>query len=119
MMQELTFAQALMLTGELDNRNRELLRLLCGAAASSLELRLKEGISPQDCGKDFVVAASLYAVAALEDAREETVLEEFKAGDLTVRSSGKAKDAASRALQKQADLLMGPYLADSFAFVGV
>ena len=43
MMQELIFAQALMLTGEPDNRTRELLRLLCGAAASSLELRLKAG----------------------------------------------------------------------------
>lgn len=119
MMQELTFAQALMLTGELDNRNRELLRLLCGAAASSLELRLKEGVSPQDCGKDFVVAASLYAVAALEDAREETVLEEFKAGDLTVRNRGADRSAASRALEKQAQMLMKPYLADSFSFVGV
>ena len=119
MMTEQVFSQALLLTGELEGKERELLRLLCGAAASSLALRLKEGINPQDCVRDFVAAASLYAVAALGEAREETVLEEFKAGDLTVRSSGKAKDAASRALQKQADLLMGPYLADSFAFVGV
>ena len=119
MMQELTFAQALMLTGELDNRNRELLRLLCGAAASSLELRLKEGISPQDCGKDFVVAASLYAVAALEDAREETVLEEFKAGDLTVKKSASSRDAASRCLEIQAQRILAPFLKDRFSFMGV
>ena len=119
MMMEQVFSQALLLTGELEGKERELLRLLCGASASSLALRLKEGITPQDCAQDFVAAASLYAVAALGEAREETVLEEFKAGDLTVRSSGKAKDAASRALQKQAQMLMEPYFADSFAFMGV
>ena len=119
MMEELAFSQALLLTGELEEKERQLLRVLCGAAASSLELRLREGLSPQDCARDFVAAASLYAVAALGEAREETVLEEFKAGDLTVRSRGKSKDAASRALQNQAQMLMKPYLADSFAFVGV
>lgn len=119
MMREQVFSQALLLTGELEGTERELLRVLCGAAASALELRLKEGITPQDCARDFTAAASLYAVAAMGEAREETVLEEFKAGDLTVRSSGKSRDAASRALQKQADMLMKPYFADCFAFVGV
>lgn len=119
MMQELTFAQALMLTGELDEKSRELLRLLCGAAVSSLELRLKEGLRPRDCGDAFVAAASLYAVAALGDSREESVLEEFKAGDLTVRNRGADRNAASRALEKQARMLMKPYLADSFSFLGV
>lgn len=119
MMQEQVFAQAMLLTGELETKEQELLRLLCGAAVSSLELRLKEGLNPEDCGQDFVAAASLYAVAALGDVREETVLEEFKAGDLTVRSRGKETDAASRALYRQAELLAKPYLADSFSFMGV
>ena len=119
MMKEQVFSQALLLTGQLEEKDRQLLQLLCAAAASALELRLKAGLSPRDCAGDFVAAASLYAVAALGEAREESVLEEFKAGDLTVRTGGKARDAASRALQKQADQLMGPCLADRFTFLGV
>ena len=119
MMKEQIFAQALLLTGELEPKQRELLRVLCGAAASSLQLRLKEGISVRDCAQDFVAAASLYAVAALGNTREDAVVEEFKAGDLTVRQSSGVQDAALQSLRKQAELLMKPYLADSFAFVGV
>ena len=119
MMKEQVFAQALLLTGPLEETQQELLRLLCGAAASSLALRLKEGLRPQDCAQDFVTAASLYALAALGSSREEPLVEEFKAGDLTVRQSSEARKDPSHALQQQADALMKPYLADSFAFVGV
>ena len=119
MMTEAVFAQALLLTGELDDRERALLHMLCDAAASSLALRLKEGLSPQDCSRDFVTAASFYAVAALGSGREEATLEEFRAGDLTVRQSTPTGKDRSHALQLQADRLMTPYFADSFAFVGV
>lgn len=119
MMKELVFAQALRLTGELEQKEQELLRILCAAAASSLELRLKEGLRPQDCAQDFVGAASLYAVAALEEAREESAVEEFKAGDLTVKTGSAKQEGAAKALFRQAELLAKPYLADSFAFVGV
>ena len=119
MMKDLVFTQALLLTGELEEQQRQLLQVLCQAAVSSLEQRLKDGITPQDCSQDFIAAASLYAVAALGSAREGAVVEEFKAGDLTVRqSTGQQKDP-SQALEKQADMLMKLYLADSFAFVGV
>ena len=118
MMEQLVFAQALLIAGELDDRERELLRLLCGAAASSLALRLRTGLTPGDCGQDFVAAASLYAAAALGEAREGPQVEEFKAGDLTVRNAGKPEGSA-QALYRQAERLMGPYLADSFAFLGV
>ena len=119
MMKELTFAQALLLTGELEEKERELLRVLSGAAASALELRLKDGIRPQDCAQDFLAAASLYAVSALEEARESSGLEEFKAGDLTVKTGSANREGAARALFRQAEMLARPYLADSFAFVGV
>ena len=119
MMKELTFAQALLLTGELEDKRRELLRILSGAAVSSLELRLKEGIRPQDCAQDFVAAASLYAVAALVEAGEGSSVEEFKAGDLTVKTGTADREGAARALFRQAELLARPYLADSFSFVGV
>ena len=84
MMKELVFAQALRLTGELEEKEQELLRILCTAASSALALRLKEGLTPQDCAQDFIAASSLYAVAAMEEAREEAGVEEFKAGDLSL-----------------------------------
>jgi hypothetical protein len=85
----------------------------------SLELRLKEGLRLQDCEGDLVAAASLYAVAALLDARETSGVEEFKAGDLSVKTGGTGQERAGKALYRQAELLAKPYLADSFAFVGV
>jgi hypothetical protein len=119
MMKELVFAQALRLTGDLEEKQRELLRILCGAASSALELRLKEGLTPQDCAQDFVAAASLYAAAALEEAWEASDVEEFKAGDLSVKTGSKKQEGAAKALFRQAEMLMKPYFADNFSFVGV
>ena len=119
MMKDLVFAQALLLTGQLEEKQQELLRLLCGAAASSLALRLKAGVTPESCGADFNAAASLYAVAALEEARERGPLEEIKAGDLTVKTGSGKQEGAAKALFSQAEMLMKPYFADCFTFVGV
>ena len=119
MMKDLVFAQALLLTGQLEEKQQELLRVLCCAAASSLALRLREGLTPESCGADFIAAASLYAVAALEEAGEKETLEEFKAGDLTVKTGSGKQEGAAKALFSQAEMLMKPYFADCFAFVGV
>ena len=62
---EQVFAQAALLAGELDGRQTNLLRLLCGASASSLTARLREGLTPEDCKADFIAAASLLAVIPL------------------------------------------------------
>ena len=104
MMKDLVFAQALLLTGQLEEKQQELLRLLCGA---------------ESCGADFIAAASLYAVAALEEARERGTLEEVKAGDLTVKTGSGKQEGAAKALFSQAEMLMKPYFADCFTFVGV
>ena len=118
MLSEQVYAQALLLAGELEQRQSQLLRILCTAATSSLESRLRDGITPEDCKADFVAAASLYALAALHEAGKTGDLEEFRAGDLTVRRSS-GMDTSSRCLQRQADLIIQPFLKDSFAFVGV
>ena len=114
---EQVFAQALMLAGELEERQKDLLSVLCGVAVASLAVRLKEGLRPEDCRADFVPGACLLALAALNGCRDTGDVEEFKAGDLTVKRKG--ADAASRCLQKQAEVLMAPYLRDRFVFVGV
>ena len=113
------YAQALLLAGQLDDRQSQLLQVLCTAAASSLESRLRDGITPEDCKADFIAAASLYALASLGDVEDTVQVEEFKAGDLSVRQSSERRDAASNCLQRQAEMMILPYLKDRFSFVGV
>jgi len=117
MMTDLVFAQAALLAGQLEEGQTELLKILCQVAVSSLENRLREGLTAEDCRADFVAAASLFALAALNEAGKTGGLEEFRAGDLTVRRSG--MDTSSRCLQQQAELIIHPFLKDSFAFMGV
>ena len=117
MLTEAVFAQSVLLAGQLEERQTQLLQLLCQAACSSLTARLREGLTPEDCKADFVAAASLFALAALQEAGQADSLEEFRAGDLTIRRSN--ADAPSRCLHRQAELIMMPYLQDSFVFRGV
>ena len=106
---EQVFAQAALLAGGLDGRQTNLLRLLCGASASSLTARLREGLTPEDCKADFIAAASLLALAQMNGV-DDAQVEEFKAGDLTVKQGSKNRDAASQCLQRQAELMIAPYL---------
>ena len=118
-LKEQVFAQAVLLTGELDGRQTELLKLLCAASAASLSARLRDGLTPEDCKADFIAAASLLALANLNGADSAAQVEEFKAGDLTVKQGAQNRDAASRCLQHQAPLMIAPYLRDGVTFRGV
>lgn len=117
MLTQQVFAQASLLAGKLDEHQSDLLRFLCGISTSSLTARLKEGISPEDCKADFIAAASLYALAALNEAGQAGGVEEFRAGDLTVKRCG--TDTPSRCLHQQAELIIMPFLKDRFSFRGV
>ena len=117
MLQQQVFAQAVLLAGELGDQETDLLQALCAAAAATLASRLKKGITPEDCKADFIAAASLFALSALESAAAGGSVEEFRAGDLTVKRSGAS--AASNCLRNQAELVILPYLEDRFAFLGV
>ena len=119
MLKDQVYAQALLLAGDLEQRQSQLLQILCNGAASSLMSRLRDGITPEDCRAEFVAAASLYALASLGEAQETASVEEFQAGDLTVRQTREGRDAASNCLQRQADLMIQPYLKDRFSFLGV
>ena len=114
---EQVHAQALLMSRQAAQEDTELLEVLCRAAVVSLERRLRSGLTPEDCKADFVAAASLYALAALESALDGGWGEEFRAGDLTVKRSGGS--AASNCLFNQAELVIAPYLEDRFAFLGV
>ena len=110
-------AQACLMAGKLDDRDRELLRLLCQSAASALAARLRNGLTPEDCRADFVASASLFALAAMSQVSGDTALEEIKLGDVTLKR--KDGDTASRCLHSQATLIIAPYLQDRFCFQGV
>ena len=117
MMKQRIFDQAVLLAGEMDKVREDVLYVLCGAWASSLAARLREGMTPEDCGMDFATAAALFALADL-NALEEADVAEFKAGDLTVKKAGNFNGAA-RCLQRQGEMLIKPYVKDSFSFLGV
>jgi hypothetical protein len=112
------YTQALLLAGQLEDNQGDILNALCIAATASLRARLREGLQAEDCKADFVAAASLYALAELNAVRDGASLEQITAGDLTIRKSSSA-DPASKALRNQADLVIAPYLKDNFCFLGV
>ena len=114
---EQVFAQAALLAGELTEHQATVLRALCAAACASLESRLREGLTAADCKADFIAAASLLALAALDSVGDGDGLEQITAGDLTIRR--KSGNAASNCLRSQAELMIAPYLKDNFAFLGV
>ena len=117
MIAEQAFTQALMLSGELEPKREALLKTLCRGATAALTSRLRAGLKAEDCRADLVSAASLYALAALTEMGEDEHIEQFSAGDVTIRT-GK-KDASANCLRYQADWIIAPYLKDAFAFQGV
>ena len=110
-------AQAKLLAGELTPQQETLLTALCTGTTSILQSRLRRGIRPEDCKADFIAAASLLALADLDNVREGEQMEQITAGDLTLRRGKRA--AASNCLRAQAEMLIGPYLKDRFSFRGV
>ena len=117
-LREQVYAQAALLAGQMEMGQAEMLKVLCTASSASLAARLKDGLHPEDCKADFIAAASLFALAALNGVKDGTSPEQISAGDLTIRKSGNS-DTASNVLRNQAELMIAPYLKDSFAFVGV
>lgn len=112
-------AQALLLAGDLTDQQVQILSALCYGAASSLEKRLREGLTPDDCKADFIAAASLLALAGMNSVTGEESAEQITVGDFSVRTSKSKHDAASNCLRAQAELMIAPYLKDRFTFLGV
>ena len=116
-LKEQVFAQAALLAGQLDTKQMDTLDALCAASTASLSARLKEGLTPDDCKADFIAAASLFALAALNGVDELSRTEQVKIGDVTMTRG--SSDVASNCLRNQAELMIAPYLKDRFTFMGV
>ena len=117
MLAEQIFAQARLLAQDAEEKDLALLEILCRSAENSLRLRLRDGITPDDCKADFVAAASLYALAAMSELSDMAQIEQVQAGDLTMRR--KSTDSAACCLRYQAEMMMLPYMKDNFSFTGV
>lgn len=117
-LKEQVYAQAVLLAGQLEQEQVNVLDALCAAVTVSLTARLRDGLTPEDCKADFIAAASLFALSSLNQVQGGS-LEQITAGDLTVRRSAGSADAASNCLRNQAELMITPYLKDTFSFRGV
>ena len=100
---------------------RPLLTALCAAAGAEIEGRLRDGISPEDCGDAFPCAAALLAAAGLLPCRSGGDVEQFTVGDVSVRTGGDNRACqTAAAMRRQAAGMMAPYWGDGeFAFQGV
>lgn len=101
----------------------ELLLPLTLAVEKQLAGRLKEGVSPEDCGTAFPLAAAMLVMDRLSAATGgggAGEITSFTAGDLTVRKETGRSGGASKSLSAQAEGLLSPWLKDAgFVFQGV
>ena len=111
------YTQAILLAGDLTEHQLAVLEALCTAGTAALTARLRDGLTPADCKADFVAAASLMALAALDGLDENSGVAQMTAGDLTIKRGDRA--AAANCLRTQAELMMAPYIKDGFLFRGV
>lgn len=63
----------------------EALRALCVSACRTLERRLREGVSPEDCGEAYPLAAAWLALDWLRDGQGLSGVTAVSAGDMSVR----------------------------------
>lgn len=110
---------ALQLAGAVTEQQSKMLEVLCMTSTAALTARLRSGLTPEDCGNDFVTAAGLMALAALAGVSADVPTEQITAGDFSVRKGTVSYDGAAAGLQAQAEQIMAPYLVDRFSFQGV
>lgn len=98
-----------------------MLEALCAAAEAEVAGRLREGWTPEACMEPYCCAAALLAAAGLLPCREDGDVEQFTAGEVSLRTAGGSGVCGLAAtLRRQAAGIMAPYWDDdSFAFMGV
>ncbi len=98
-------------------QDEALLRLACEQACRTLDERLRDGVSAEDCQGAYPLAAAWLAADWLRDAPGLSGVTAVSAGDISVRREGGGE---SGKLSRRAMELMAPYLKDQgFVFRGV
>lgn len=100
---------------------RPLLEALCTSAEAELGQRLRDGVRPEDCQEAFACAAALLAASGLLPCRSGGNVEQFTAGDVSVKTGGGSQVCeAAAAMRRQAASMMEAYCGDgAFAFRSV
>lgn len=115
------YAHARILASEMSVESQALLETVCRSTTVSLQARLRDNLTAEDCKTDFIAAASMMALAAMSsvgDLGELGSLEQITAGDLSLKRSN-GNNMAAECLRSQAEMLMVPYIKDPFVFLGV
>ena len=98
---------------DMDNEG---LSALCAGACTRLNSLLAEGVTPEDCGEAYILAAAWLAVDWLRESGSWSGVTAVTAGNMTVRREGGEGGALTRLAME----LMGPWLRErSFVFQGV
>ena len=110
-------AQAL---GQVSESQQGALEALCASAETELTGRLRDGVTPEDCGPAFVLGCAWLALAGLAGGQYGGG-GSFTAGSVTIREAGSGENRErAAALRLQAETVLGPYLKDrGFMFQGV
>ena len=99
-------------------QSEDVLRMLCGNACRTLDRRLRDGLSAEDCEGAYPLAAAWLALDWLRCGQGLEGITSLSAGDISVRREGSSSEAGK--LAERAFELMGPYLKDDgFVFRGV
>ena len=97
-------------------QDEEMLRTLCAAACRTLDRRLKDGLTAEDCDGVYPLAAAWMAMDWLRGGGGMDGITALSAGDISVRRDG----SGGGRLAERALALMAPFLRDEdFAFRGV
>ena len=114
MTQEIISLVKTMGSGEWDE---ELLEKLSQVVQGQLESWLRPGVTVEDCGGAFPIAAAWMVLGTLYGSSDSGQVESFSAGDLTIKTGTHSR---GQELEEQARRLMAPYCRETgFAFQGV
>ena len=100
-------------------QDETVLRLLCQSACKALDARLKDGLTAEDCGGAYPLAAAWIAMDWLRGSQGMDGVTALSAGDISIRREG---GGDSGKLSEQAMEIMAPYLgggSGGFVFRGV
>ena len=99
-------------------QDEEMLRMLCATACRTLDRRLRDGLTAEDCEGIYPLAAAWLVMDWLRESQGLEGITSLTAGDISVHretGSGEFGKLSQRALA-----LMRPYLRDDgFVFRGV
>ena len=99
-------------------QSEAVLYTLCEGACRALDWRLKDGLTAEDCGGAYPLAAAWIVMDWLRGSRGLEGVTALSAGDISLRRE--AGDGDGARLSQRAFQLMAPYFKDEgFVFRGV